>query len=99
MRIRKSVFDTRFAAKLRGTCTDRKVETSQVESDIQNEPIVDSSLLAHQNALLPVRIRHFTMMHAHTVSAARIHTRFRHLTHISPLAGTLNVVVSLLAAA
>ena len=67
MRIRKSVFDTRFAAKLRGTCTDRKVETSQVESDIQNEPIVDSSLLAHQNALLPVRIRHFTMMHAHTV--------------------------------
>ena len=72
MRIRKSVFDTRFAAKLRGTCTDRKVETSQVESDIQNEPIVDSSLLAHQNALLPVRIRHFTMMHAHTVVSVRV---------------------------
>ena len=73
MRIRKSVFDTRFAAKLRGIWALIGSEAPQVESDIQNEPILDSSLIAHQNAPLPVKIRRFTMMHAHAaVSAARI---------------------------
>ena len=73
MRIRKSVFDTRFAANLRVICALIGSETPQVGSGIQNEPILDSSFIGHQKVPLPVRIRHFTMMHAHTmVPAARI---------------------------
>ena len=87
--------------ELRGIWAAIGSETPQVEIDIQNEPIADSSLLARQNALLPVRIRHFTMMHAHTVVAvARIlDLGIRHLSHTSPLLETPNVVVSLLAVA
>ena len=73
MRIRKSVFDTRFAANLRVIWALIGSETLQVESSIRNEPILDSSFIGHQKAPLPIRIRHFSMMHAHTaVSAARI---------------------------
>ena len=74
-------------------------ETSQVESGIRNEPILDSSFIGHQKAPLPVRIRHFSMMHAHTAGVGGSDTRFRHLSQTSPLVGTPNVVASLLAAA